>query len=263
MNDAFLKMKADEFLKLDNLDVYSLVGIVITFILGSFLGKILAWLDVGVTPPAEVNKNDWETWDRLIHIPTAENPIRWLGHLERTLLYVALECRVPSVIAAWIGFKAITKWSAWRDIIKVSDEPKLKINDPIEFLRWKSEWATQMTQRSLLGLLWNLLFAGLGLLVAHWLRTKWHAMEYVMQYAGYFDMISQIASVLGLGLDIVASVLLLRYSTESKSADGTTVTQAWERESVPEFKAFLKRARVALWLLFAGFALQLLGTIFK
>jgi hypothetical protein len=75
-------------------------------------------------------------------------------------------------------------------------------------------------------------------------------------------MTSYILTVSGLGLNFIAAVLLLKYSPASLSAGGTTVTQPWERAG-PEFASFLRRCRLALWLLFLGFGFQLTGYILQ
>ena len=79
--------------------------------------------------------------------------------------------------------------------------------------------------------------------------------QHKIQMIGYF------ANLFGLGFNFVGTFLLLKYSPESKTIDGLTVTANFEKEFIPAFEAFIKRAQFSIILLLVGFALQLLGAI--
>jgi hypothetical protein len=74
-------------------------------------------------------------------------------------------------------------------------------------------------------------------------------------------MISYWAGLIGLGLNFLATILLLRYSPESKAVEGTTVTHDFEKEFVPEFRNFLKTARYSILLLLLGFGFQFFAAL--
>jgi hypothetical protein len=74
-------------------------------------------------------------------------------------------------------------------------------------------------------------------------------------------MIGYFANLVGLGFNFLGTFLLLKYSPESKTADGRTVTSDFEKELIPAFEAFIKKAHCSIILLLIGFALQLLAAI--
>jgi hypothetical protein len=76
-------------------------------------------------------------------------------------------------------------------------------------------------------------------------------------------MLSYCLNVVGLGLNFLATLLLLQYSPDTKSAGGITVTQAWERGFVPAFREAIRNGQCAIVLLIIGFGLQLFGTLLQ
>jgi hypothetical protein len=79
--------------------------------------------------------------------------------------------------------------------------------------------------------------------------------QHKIQMIGYF------ANLVGLGFNFVGTFLLLKYSLESRTTDGWTVTSNFAKESIPAFGAFIKRAHCSIVLLLIGFALQFLAAI--
>jgi hypothetical protein len=75
------------------------------------------------------------------------------------------------------------------------------------------------------------------------------------------QLIAYFANLVGLVFNFVGTFLLLKYSPESKTTDGWTVTGNFEKESIPAFEAFIKRAHCSIILLLIGFALQFLAAI--
>ena len=74
-------------------------------------------------------------------------------------------------------------------------------------------------------------------------------------------MIGYFANLVGLGFNFWAMLLLLKYSPESKTTDGWTVTADFEKELIPAFEGFIEKAHRSIILLSIGFALQFLAAI--
>jgi hypothetical protein len=70
-------------------------------------------------------------------------------------------------------------------------------------------------------------------------------------------------NIVGLGLNFLATVLLLQYSLDTKSADGITVTQGWERNFVRAFQEAIRNGQFSIILLIGGFGFQLVGTLLE
>ena len=70
-------------------------------------------------------------------------------------------------------------------------------------------------------------------------------------------------NVLGLGMNCFWTILLLKFSPDTKSEGGVTVTHEWEREYFPEFKQAIKNGDVSIILLIGGLDLQLFGVLLK
>lgn len=75
------------------------------------------------------------------------------------------------------------------------------------------------------------------------------------------EMIGYFANLVGLGLNFLGTFLLLKYSPESKTTEGWTVTGNFEKELLPAFEGFIKKAHRSIILLSIGFALQFLAAI--
>jgi hypothetical protein len=56
-------------------------------------------------------------------------------------------------------------------------------------------------------------------------------------------MIGYFANLVGLGLNFVGTFLLLKYSPESKTTEGWTVTGNFEKELIPVFEVSSKGSR--------------------
>jgi len=75
------------------------------------------------------------------------------------------------------------------------------------------------------------------------------------------DCLFRESILVGLGFNFVGTFLLLKYSPESKTTDGWTVTTNFEKELIPAFEDLIKRAHGSIILLSIGFALQLLSAL--
>jgi hypothetical protein len=80
--------------------------------------------------------------------------------------------------------------------------------------------------------------------------------QHKIQMIGYF------ANLVGLGFNFGATLLLLKYSPESNITAGrTAATGNFEKELIPVFGDFIKKAHRSIILLSIGFALQFLAAI--
>jgi hypothetical protein len=72
-----------------------------------------------------------------------------------------------------------------------------------------------------------------------------------------------LANMLGIGLNVLAAFLLMKYAPDSKSVGGWSGTQGFEMQFIPEFNRFLLKAQCSIILLLAGFGLQFLGALLQ
>jgi uncharacterized protein (DUF4213/DUF364 family) len=79
--------------------------------------------------------------------------------------------------------------------------------------------------------------------------------QYKIQMIGYF------ANLVGLLFNFAGTFLLLKYSPESNTTDGWTVTSNFEKELIPAFERFIKKAHCSIILLLIGFFLQFLAAL--
>lgn len=70
-------------------------------------------------------------------------------------------------------------------------------------------------------------------------------------------------NVVGIGFNFIATILLLWNTPNTTSAEGTTVTQPWEREFSPEFQSVIKNGRRAIVLLMIGFGFQFFAALLQ
>ena len=76
-------------------------------------------------------------------------------------------------------------------------------------------------------------------------------------------MISYWFNVVGIGLNFIATILLLWNTLNTTSAEGTTVMQPWEREFSQEFQSVIKNGRRAIVLLMIGFGFQFFAVLLQ
>ena len=82
--------------------------------------------------------------------------------LERTAVYFTLMVGAPQFIGIWLVFKVASKWKAWEIITKIGT----KTDAQILTLEVRRLWGSHLYQRFVQGTLLNILYAGLGILIA-------------------------------------------------------------------------------------------------
>ena len=122
------------------------IGFLITFLAGFTVPLIL----------------DRSTEKRPKGVPRAAIGGCTLGNLERTAVYFALMVGAPEFIAIWLAFKVASKWKAWDIITKID----LEIDPKPPDLETRSLWGSHLYQRFVQGTLLNILYAGLGIMIA-------------------------------------------------------------------------------------------------
>ena len=95
----------------------------------------------------------------------------FLGKLERITFFAALATCHPELIAGWLLFKVASKWEFWQNIVKVGTG-----DDGHMTLHTRRAWGSNVYQRFLSGTLLNILFAGLGYLVAQGLYRAYEVL---------------------------------------------------------------------------------------
>lgn len=145
------------------LNVYFLIGFIVTILVGVLIGPILSWLDIEPwVPPDKTQIRD--SWRDAVRVNDARLPTFFLGMAECLLFYVAFWANQVIAIGGWLAFKVATKWYAWQHITKIPE----RLDDVaiIDFLRMKNVWATRVATRFLIGTLLNVASAVIGLAVA-------------------------------------------------------------------------------------------------
>ena len=81
-----------------------------------------------------------------------------LGILERTAVYFTIMAGAPEFVGIWLAFKVASKWKVWDTIAKI-DTKTLSFEE-------RRLWGSRLYQRFVQGTLLNILYAGLGILIA-------------------------------------------------------------------------------------------------
>jgi hypothetical protein len=81
-----------------------------------------------------------------------------LGILEGILFFVSAWADAPVLAGAWLAFKLGSKWSSWQHVVRVTEDDSN--------LAGRSAAGMWISQRFLVGTLWNLLAGGFGAYVA-------------------------------------------------------------------------------------------------
>jgi hypothetical protein len=94
---------------------------------------------------------------------------KWIGHLERILLFFALFLdaeEAATAIGVWLAFKVAAKWEAWNHMGYVPDAPAVGV-DPLRFALARRIWAAQGYGTFVMGTGLNFIIAAVGVALAH------------------------------------------------------------------------------------------------
>lgn len=114
--------------------------------------------DINIDPPRKLDSEETinkELWTEAIRKPVKGGEI--IGHIERTAIFLACLLKVPTLIGAWLVFKAASKWDVWQNITKFPKE--LKHADQLDFLRARRQLGSLTNQSFIRGTLLNIVFA--------------------------------------------------------------------------------------------------------
>jgi hypothetical protein len=130
-------------------------GLIVTLLLGCACGWVVDHA-VRITPP------EWLNLGRR-HGPDV------LGLLERVFFFSTLWAGQPAGVAAWFVFKVAAKWNAWTMLGELDE--KLGGENPTDRARSRTEWGAFITNRFLIGTLYNVLCGVIGA-VAGWVVIR-------------------------------------------------------------------------------------------
>jgi len=135
-----------------------IIGISICILSGSLVGKFRKYAvsNIKLTPPAGVTQKDW---DEATGGEGIAEPGKWLGIIERLLIFFAVWINEYTIIAAWLAFKVATKWEVWNNIVKVPDLlPESKDNlSTLCYLKARRAWGAMVLSGFLIGTITNVL----------------------------------------------------------------------------------------------------------
>lgn len=139
------------------------LGLVLTLLLGGYVGLLLKFAHGNVEDP---NIPGWEKATQL-----RPRSAKLVGFFEQLMFFAALWLEVPLAIGGWLGFKVASKWEVWKDVIQVpsTDFP---VKSSLDALHARHVWGTKLLGRFILGPLANIVFAGVGVLVARALEGR-------------------------------------------------------------------------------------------
>jgi hypothetical protein len=123
-----------------------LIGISLTLLLGAFTEKMLRWA-VTVPLPKGFHR----------HERGGGGPV--LGLLERVLFFVSFWPKAYVIAGGWLAFKVAAKWSSWQHVFRVDLAKEMETSE-------RNDLASRLLGRFLLGTLYNLVCAAIGMAVA-------------------------------------------------------------------------------------------------
>ena len=94
-----------------------IIGITVCCLLGSLVQKIIdqAVRNIDLIPPTGISQDDW---DKVTGGKKIGDPGKWLGALERILIFFAGWTKEYTIIAGWLAFKVATKWEFGTTLLK-------------------------------------------------------------------------------------------------------------------------------------------------
>lgn len=150
----------------------SILGIIIGIAICCISYKLVEWIknkatdSIDLIPPEGIEK---EKWSNVIGKDIKE-PGKWLGILERVLIFLAVWVQEYTIIVAWLVFKVGTKWEVWSNIVKVPDS--IGESSALSYLQARRAWGAKLLSSFLIGTISNIL---IGLIVAS-------AIKYILKY---------------------------------------------------------------------------------
>lgn len=135
-----------------------IIGIAFCCLTVPVVQKIIdqALRNIDLIPPAGIPQDDW---DKVTGGKKIGDPGKWLGALERILIFFAVWTNEYTIIAGWLAFKVATKWEVWNNIVKVPDSmPASKDNlSMLSYLKARRAWGARVLSGFLIGTITNVL----------------------------------------------------------------------------------------------------------
>lgn len=148
-----------------------ILGIVTCLLTSPLVGKILKKaLKVELIPPDEEHR---DIWNEITGGEEIGQPGKWLGSIERILVFFAVWIGEYTIIAALLAFKVAAKWEVWKNIVNVPASMP-EINDNLAYLRSRRIWGAKVFSGFTIGTFLNVL---IGFILAVGIRQFLIIME--------------------------------------------------------------------------------------
>lgn len=141
----------------------NILGIIIGIAICCTTYKLVEWIknkgteSIDLIPPDGIERKEWHN---IIGIDIKESG-KWLGILERILIFLSVWVQAYAIIVGWLVFKVGTKWEVWNNIVKVPDS--ISESSPLSYLRARRAWGARLLSSFLIGTISNIL---IGFIVA-------------------------------------------------------------------------------------------------
>lgn len=143
-------------------------GLLVTLLLSGLTRYVMGAVELRSQPThglSDVQRDQWALWQRATQNQHVRRSGFLLGALESTLLFAAIWTGAEVVVGGWLAFKLAAKWESWSHIVSPSATTLPFPDDELRSLWARHGWGVQLLRRFLIGTLWNLLSAGVGVLV--------------------------------------------------------------------------------------------------
>lgn len=132
-----------------------IAAVAICYFIGKYIGIFLdiATEKIELINPEGITEGDWKSF---VAPEGRVEAGKWLGVLERILVFLSFYVGAHAVIGGWLVFKVGSKWQVWSNVIKIPNKLENCAND-FSFLLARQRWGSWLHTRLLLGTLSNVL----------------------------------------------------------------------------------------------------------
>ena len=109
---------------------------------------------------AITDPNLLKKWITLAQLDS-EKGSRYLGYLERTILFLSLAIGKYEIAGGWLAFKLAAKWQSWDQVVQIPQKLS-PLMDDVQFLHVRHIWGTRLLNTFLVGTAANIVAAFIG-----------------------------------------------------------------------------------------------------